>query len=62
MPALFGGHNLPLLVEIRLTDQPKSGGAMGQQYAVQIVNTKGQLISKAIFLDFKPQKKQKGVK
>ena len=26
MPVLFGGHNLPLLVEIRLTDLPKSGG------------------------------------
>ena len=23
-----GGHNLPLLVEIGLTDLPKSGGAM----------------------------------
>jgi hypothetical protein len=25
---LCGGHNLPLLVEIGLTDLPKSGGAM----------------------------------
>ena len=59
MPALFGGHNLPLQVEIRLTDQPKSGGAMGLQYAVQIVNTNGQLISEAFFLDFKSPKQQK---
>ena len=28
VPVLFGGHNLPPLVEIGLTDQPKSGGAM----------------------------------
>ena len=25
---LYGGHNLPSLVEIGLTDVPKSGGAM----------------------------------
>ena len=25
VPVLFGGHNLPPLVEIRLTDLPKSG-------------------------------------
>ena len=29
VPVLFGGHNLPPLVEIELTDLPKSGGAMG---------------------------------
>ena len=28
VPVLFGGHNLPPLVEIGLTDLPKSGGAM----------------------------------
>ena len=28
VPLLFGGHNLPPLVEIGLTDLPKSGGAM----------------------------------
>ena len=28
VPAFFGGYNLPLLVEIELTDLPKSGGAM----------------------------------
>ena len=28
VPVIFGGHNLPLLVEIGLTDLPKSGGAM----------------------------------
>ena len=28
LPILFGGHNLPPLVEIGLTDLPKSGGAM----------------------------------
>ena len=28
MPVLFGGHNLSPLVEIGLTDLPKSGGAM----------------------------------
>ena len=28
VPALFCGHNLPLLVEIGLTGLPKSGGAM----------------------------------
>ena len=28
VPVLFGGHNLPLLVEIGLTDLPKSVGAM----------------------------------
>ena len=28
MPVLFGGHNLLPLVEIGLTDLPKSGGAM----------------------------------
>ena len=28
MPVLFGGHNLPPLVEIGLTDLPKFGGAM----------------------------------
>ena len=27
VPLLFGGHNLPHLVEIGLTDLPKSGGA-----------------------------------
>ena len=28
MPVLYGGHNLPPLVEIGLTDQPKIGGTM----------------------------------
>ena len=28
MPVLCGGHNLPLMVEIELTNLPKSGGAM----------------------------------
>ena len=28
VPVLFGGPNLPPLVEIRLTNLPKSGGAM----------------------------------
>ena len=28
VPALFGGHNLPLLAEIGLTDLLKSGGIM----------------------------------
>ena len=28
VPVLFGGHNLPPLVEIGLTDLPKSGVAM----------------------------------
>ena len=28
VPVLFGGHNLPPLFEIGLTDLPKSGGAM----------------------------------
>ena len=28
VPVLFGGHNLPPLVEIRLTDLPKSGGVI----------------------------------
>ena len=28
MPVSFGGHNLPHLVEIRLTDLPKSAGTM----------------------------------
>ena len=28
VPVLFDGHNLPTLVEIGLTDLPKSGGAM----------------------------------
>jgi hypothetical protein len=28
VPVLFGGHNLPSLVEIGLTDLPKSGGTM----------------------------------
>ena len=28
MPVLFGGHNQPPLVEIGLTDLPKSGVAM----------------------------------
>ena len=27
VPVLFGGHDLPPLVEISLTDLPKSGGA-----------------------------------
>ena len=27
VPVLFGGYNLPPLVNIGLTDQPKSGGA-----------------------------------
>ena len=26
LPVLFGGHNLPPLIEIGLTDLPKSGG------------------------------------
>ena len=29
VPVLFGGHNLPPLVEIGLTDLPKSGDAGG---------------------------------
>ena len=29
MPVLFGGHNLPPLDEIGLTDLPKSKGALG---------------------------------
>ena len=28
LPILFGGHNLPPLIEIGLTDLPKSGGTM----------------------------------
>ena len=28
VPVLFGGYNLPHLVEIELTDLPESGGAM----------------------------------
>ena len=28
LPVLFGGHNLPPLIEIGLTDLPKSGGTM----------------------------------
>ena len=28
VPVVFGGHNLPPLVEIGLTDLPKTGGAM----------------------------------
>ena len=28
VPVLFSGHNLLLLVEVGLTDLPKSGGAM----------------------------------
>ena len=28
VPVLYGGHNLPPLVEIGLTDLPKFGGAM----------------------------------
>ena len=32
MPVSFGGHNLPLLVEIGLTDLPKSGGAMAPRH------------------------------
>ena len=28
VPVLFGGHNLPLLVEIGLTDLPNSRGAL----------------------------------
>ena len=28
VPVLFGGHNLPPMVEIGLTDLTKSGGAM----------------------------------
>ena len=31
VPVLFGGHNLPPLVEIGLTDLPKSGVAMAPQ-------------------------------
>ena len=31
VPVLFGGHNLPPLVEIGLTDPPKSGGARHPQ-------------------------------
>ena len=31
VPVLFGRHNLPPLVEIGLTDLPKSGGAMTQE-------------------------------
>ena len=29
VPLLFGGHNLPPLVEIKLSDLQKSGGAPG---------------------------------
>ena len=28
VPVLFGGHNLPPLIKIGLTDLPKFGGAM----------------------------------
>ena len=31
VPVLYGGQNLPPLVEIGLTDLPKSGGAQGRQ-------------------------------
>ena len=31
VPVLFGGHNLPPLVEIGLNDLPKSGGAKALQ-------------------------------
>ena len=31
VPVLFGGYNLPHLVEIGLTDLQKSGGAMAPQ-------------------------------
>ena len=64
MLALCGGHNLPLLVEIGLTDLPKSWHPRlnprdQSTYEVQIVNTKGQLISEDIFLNFKSPKQQK---
>ena len=29
VPLIFGGHNVPPLVEIGLTDLPKSGGTPG---------------------------------
>ena len=32
VPVLFGGHSLPPLVEIGLTDLPKSGGAMAPRH------------------------------
>ena len=34
VPVLFGGHNLPPLVEIGLTDLPKSVGAMDDPLAL----------------------------
>ena len=38
VPVLFGRHNLPPLVEIGLTDQPKSGGAMAPTAPTNLVN------------------------
>ena len=32
VPVLFGGHNMPPLVEIGLTDLPKSGCAMAPRH------------------------------
>ena len=36
MQVSFGGHNLPSLVEIGLTDLPKSGGAMAPPQTTSI--------------------------
>ena len=39
VPVLFGGHNLPPLVEIVLTDLPKSGDAMAPPGTTPLIST-----------------------
>ena len=38
VPVLFGGHNLSPLVEIELTDLPKSGSAMAPPTPLETTN------------------------
>ena len=45
-PVLFGGHNMPPLDEIGLTDLPKSGGATPRDDRPAVILTT---------LDYKPQ-------
>ena len=52
MPVLFGGHNLPPLVEIGLTDLPKSGSARDDRSVSTASNPGYENLSTTLHLKF----------
>ena len=52
MPVLFGGHNLPPLVEIGLTDLPKSGSARDDRPVSTASNPGYENLSTTLHLKF----------